>query len=41
MPNKVEIQTRNIRLTERIEDYVNKKAGNLDHYLPAIDDARV
>ena len=41
MPNKVEIQTRNIRLTERIEDYVNKKAGNLDHYLPAIDDERV
>ncbi|MBM3124752.1 MAG: ribosome-associated translation inhibitor RaiA [Chloroflexi bacterium] len=41
MANKVEIQTRNIRLTERIEEYVNKKAGNLDHYLPAIDDARV
>ncbi len=41
MSNKVEVQTRNIRLTEKIEEYVNKKAGNLDHYLPAIDEARV
>ncbi len=41
MSNKVEVQTRNIRLTEKIEEYVNKKAGNLDHYLPAIEDARV
>lgn len=41
MSNKVEVQTRHIRLTERIEEYVSKKAGNLDHYLPAIDDARV
>lgn len=41
MSNKVEVQTRNIRLTEKIEEYVNKKAGNLDHYLPAVDEARV
>lgn len=41
MSNKVEVQTRHIRLTERIEEYVSKKAGNLDHYLPAIDEARV
>ena len=41
MSNKVEVQARNIRLTERIQDYINKKAGNLDHYLPAIDEARV
>ncbi len=41
MSNKVEVQTRNIRLTEKIEEYVNKKAGNFDHYLPAIDMARV
>ena len=34
MSNKVEVQTRNIRLTEKIEEYVNKKAGNFDHYLP-------
>jgi putative sigma-54 modulation protein len=41
MSNKVEVQTRNIRLTEKIEDYVHKKAGNLDHYLPSIEEARV
>jgi putative sigma-54 modulation protein len=41
MSNKVEVQTRQIRLTERIEEYVAKKAGNLDHYLPSIDEARV
>lgn len=41
MSNKVEVQTRNIRLTDRIEAYVQKKAGNLAHYLPAIEEARV
>ncbi|GAB4538287.1 MAG: ribosome-associated translation inhibitor RaiA [Anaerolineales bacterium] len=41
MSNKVELQTRNIRLTEKIDEYVNKKAGNLDHYLPTIELARV
>lgn len=41
MSNKVEVQARNIRLTERIEEYVSKKAGNLDHYLSAIDEVRV
>ncbi len=41
MSNKVEVQTRSIRLTDQIEEYVNKKAGNLDRYLPAIDSVRV
>ncbi len=41
MSNKVEVQVRNIQLTDQIDEYVNKKAGNLDHYLPAIDGARV
>ncbi|MBK7448611.1 MAG: ribosome-associated translation inhibitor RaiA [Anaerolineales bacterium] len=41
MSNKVEVQTRHIRLTDHIEEYVAKKAGNLDHYLPAIEEARV
>lgn len=41
MSNKVEVQTRNIRLTEKIEEYVHKKAGNLDHFLTAIDEARI
>ncbi len=37
MSNKVEVQARNIHLTEMIEEYVGKKAGNLDHHLPAIE----
>ena len=41
MSNKVEVQTRQIRLTERIEEYVSKKAGNLEHYLPTVEEARV
>ncbi len=41
MSNKVEVQARNIRLTDDIEEYLNKKAGNLDHYLPAIDEVHV
>ena len=41
MSNKVEVQARNIRLTEKIEEYVKKKAGNLDHYLPTIEEVRV
>jgi len=41
MSNKVEVQARNIHLTDKIEEYVQKKAGNLDHYLPAIEEARV
>lgn len=41
MSNKVEIQTRNIRLTNTIEEYVNKKAGNLDRFLSTIELARV
>ncbi len=41
MSNKVEVQTRNIRLTDKIEEYVNKKAGNLDHYLASIEEAHV
>ena len=41
MSSKVEVQTRNIKLTERIEEYVEKKASGLDHYLPAIEEVRV
>lgn len=41
MPNKVEVQVRNMHLNENLEDYVTKKAGKLDHYLPAIEEARV
>lgn len=41
MSNKVDIKVRNIHLTEKIEEHVMKKAGNLDHYLSAIDGAYV
>jgi putative sigma-54 modulation protein len=41
MSNKVEVQARSIRLTEQLEDYVNKKASRLDHYLPVIDEVHV
>lgn len=41
MSNKVEVLTRNIRLTDKIDEYVNRKAGNLDHYLPSIENVRV
>lgn len=41
MSNKVELEVRNFPLTAEVEEYVNKKAGNLDHYLPAIDEVHV
>jgi putative sigma-54 modulation protein len=41
MSNKVEVQVRNMHLNENLEDYVNKKAEKLDHYLPAIEEAHI
>lgn len=37
----VEIYSRNMDLTDRIQDYVAKKVGKLDRYLPGIEEARV
>ena len=37
----VEVFGRNIEVTDRIYDYVNKKVSKLDRYLSGIDDARV
>jgi putative sigma-54 modulation protein len=34
---KVEVQVRNLRLSERIRSHVQTRAGRLDHYLPAIE----
>jgi putative sigma-54 modulation protein len=34
---KVEVQVRNIRLSERIREHVEERAGKLDHYLPALE----
>jgi putative sigma-54 modulation protein len=41
MAIQVDVQTRNIRMTDHIKDHVEKKAGKLDHYLPAIEEAYV
>ena len=41
MATKVEVQARNIRLSDRIKEHVEKKAGKLDHYLPAIEEAYI
>ena len=41
MALEVELYGRNLEITERIEDYVEKKVGKLDRYLPGIDEARV
>jgi putative sigma-54 modulation protein len=37
----VEVYTRNMDVTDRIQDYVQKKVGKLDRYLPGIEEARV
>ncbi len=37
----IEIYGRNIEITERIENYVNKKVGKLSRYLNNIEEARV
>lgn len=41
MAIEIEIYGRNMDVTERIDDYVHKKVGKLDRYLPDIDEARV
>lgn len=41
MVTKVDVQARNIQLTERIKKHVETKAAKLDHYLPAIEQAFV
>jgi ribosome hibernation promoting factor len=41
MATKVDVQVRNIHLTDRLKSHVEEKAGKLDHYLPAIEEAYV
>jgi putative sigma-54 modulation protein len=41
MTIEVEIYGRNMEITDRIEDYIDKKVSKLDRYLPGIDEARV
>jgi len=41
MATKVEIQGRNIGLTDRVRKHIEQRAGKLDHYLPVIEEAYV
>jgi putative sigma-54 modulation protein len=41
MALEVEVYTRNIDVNDQIQDYVIKKVGKLDRYLPGIEEARV
>lgn len=41
MALEVEIYGRNMEVTDRIKDYVNKKVSKLDRYLNGLDEARV
>lgn len=41
MTVEVEIYGRNMEVTERINQYINKKVGKLDRFLPGIEEARV
>jgi putative sigma-54 modulation protein len=35
------VRGRNVEVTPRLEEYVDKKVGKLDRYLPTIDEARM
>ncbi|MBC7249069.1 MAG: ribosome-associated translation inhibitor RaiA [Anaerolineae bacterium] len=35
------IQGKNVEITDRVREYVEKKVGKLDRYLPTIDEARM
>lgn len=41
MTVKVEINTRNIELSDRLRDYVTKKVSRLDRYLDVLEEAKV
>ena len=41
MSPELDIQTRNMEVTDRINDYIEKKASKLDRFLPAIEETRV
>ncbi|MCS6907962.1 MAG: ribosome-associated translation inhibitor RaiA [Anaerolineales bacterium] len=37
----VEVVSRNMEISERLQDYIDKKVAKLDRYLPGIEEARV
>ena len=41
MTEKIEIVTRNMRLTDNVREYVEKKASKLERFLQEIDEVRV
>jgi len=41
MTVEVELYGRNVEITDRIRNYVNKKVAKLDRYLPGIEETRV
>jgi putative sigma-54 modulation protein len=41
MEFKVDISAKNMEVTERISDYINKKVAKFDRLLPAIDEVRI
>lgn len=41
MATKVDIQGRNVGLTDRIRKHIEQRAGKLDHYLPVIEEAYI
>ena len=41
MTLQVEIYSRNLEMTDRIQDYVTNKVSRLDRFLPGIEEARV
>src|SRR5512140_2925536 len=41
MATKVDVQARNIRLTDQIKSHVEQRAAKLDHYLSQIEEADV
>ena len=41
MTEKIETVARNMRLTDNVRDYVEKKATKLERYLQEIDEIRV
>lgn len=41
MSPELDIQARNMEVTDRINDYIMKKASKLDRFLPAIEETRV
>jgi putative sigma-54 modulation protein len=41
MSPELDIKARNMEVTDRINEYIEKKAGKLDKFLPAIEEVRV